>query len=386
MGELCFDGLCKGGGPKCVDNDQNPCTDVLCIAGNCEAANTNGLACDDGKLCTGGDQCKNSKCTGATLDCNDGNPCTDDSCNPNKGCVQLNNSKACSDNDASTQGDVCKDGTCVPGALIDCDDGNPCTDDKLDKLKGCVHPPNPAPCSDNNVCTLADTCVAGKCVSGPTKNCDDEEFCTFDYCHPVTGCEATVVADGNSCPGFPNSVCVSGKCSCQAGCNGSTCAGDGCGGQCDCAPGSSCVSGVCSVAGCGDCPAIAFCVNNQCVVPDYNGEWKVTANPSTKLVCGLANATYLPLTLTLTVVGNIATATASVAGFNLSYVGTVAGKHLKVVAQYTESGFLGDIEHTSVIEVDFDSPTTFDGTDSDSFVYPFLGPCSVIWVIHGQKL
>ncbi|HIA02479.1 MAG TPA: hypothetical protein EYN66_11305 [Myxococcales bacterium] len=390
-GETCSEGQCKGGAAKCKDNDLNPCTEVQCdgLTGKCGPANTTGQPCEDGNICTQTAQCLNNQCTVVEKQsCQDNNPCTDDLCDPNQGgCTNPPNTNPCSDGDASTVGDTCKDGKCVPGTPINCDDNEPCTDDEPDILKGCKHTNNTASCTDNDVCTLNDTCSAGKCISGATKQCDDGEFCTFDYCHPVTGCEIKNVSDGNSCPDFAKGTCVSGECTCQPICDGGTCGGDGCGGLCTCAAGSVCTEGLCKgVSGCSNCPANAFCVQNECTVPNYNGQWKVVASPSTKLVCGIANATYLPLQLTLEVTGTLASTTAQIAGFTLNYVGNQLAKHIKLVTQYTESGLLGDVVHTSVIEADFDSATSFDGTDTDSFEMPFIGPCSIIWVIHGEKL
>jgi hypothetical protein len=61
---------------------------------------------------------------------------------------------------------------------IDCDDGNPCTDDACDTgTGGCVH--KAKSCDDGNSCT-ADSCDinTGNCV-----NTNDENACP-----PCTGC------------------------------------------------------------------------------------------------------------------------------------------------------------------------------------------------------
>jgi hypothetical protein len=101
------------------------------------------------------------------LNCDDGNPCTDDSFDPAAGCVHTNNTASCDDGNVCTTADTCRDGTCVGGPPVDCDDGNVCTDDSCDSLAGCVHSNNSAPCDDGNVCTTGDTCNSGFCLGGP---------------------------------------------------------------------------------------------------------------------------------------------------------------------------------------------------------------------------
>ncbi len=81
-----------------------------------------------------------------------------------------------------------------PCAGANCDDGNACTDDTCDKVKGCQHAPNTLFCDDKNVCTTGDKCSNGACTAGsfaglsPTCNCqvdgqcDDSNVCTADKC------------------------------------------------------------------------------------------------------------------------------------------------------------------------------------------------------------
>jgi hypothetical protein len=53
---------------------------------------------------------------------------------------------------------ACEEGECV-GEPLDCDDGNPCTDDACDPAQGCSSTPNEAPCEDGDPCTSGDGCV-----------------------------------------------------------------------------------------------------------------------------------------------------------------------------------------------------------------------------------
>lgn len=98
----------------------------------------------------------------------------------------------CNDGDACTAGEACAGGACVGGAAPACDDGNPCTDDACDVVKGCTHASNAAPCDDGSLCTLSDTCAFGLCVGNPLP-CDDADKCTTDVCDPAIGCVSTPI-------------------------------------------------------------------------------------------------------------------------------------------------------------------------------------------------
>ncbi|MBT9555875.1 MAG: hypothetical protein IV100_07600 [Myxococcales bacterium] len=70
-----------------------------------------------------------------------------------------------------------------------CDDGNPCTYDQLDSSGKCVSTPAPFACDDKNPCTIGDFCDAGACVGGGAANCSDGDPCTTDTCDPIKGCQ-----------------------------------------------------------------------------------------------------------------------------------------------------------------------------------------------------
>ncbi|MCO4763653.1 MAG: hypothetical protein KC502_19230, partial [Myxococcales bacterium] len=68
-----------------------------------------------------------------------------------------------------------------------CDDGNACTIDACDKVKGaCSHTPK-STCDDGKKCTT-DSCnpTTGSCVNA-AKNCDDGDSCTADSCDAGSG-------------------------------------------------------------------------------------------------------------------------------------------------------------------------------------------------------
>ena len=85
--------------------------------------------------------------------CDDGNACTIDSCDQVKGCVHIQ--KNCDDRNACTI-DICDGkGHCIH-ILKNCDDGNPCTVDACDTYWGCIHTPV--------VCGTGKTCINGACL------------------------------------------------------------------------------------------------------------------------------------------------------------------------------------------------------------------------------
>ncbi len=215
VGDTCADSLCQPGTGVLSCDDGNVCTDDSCdpAVGCVHAANA--APCDDGNACTTVDQCVNKACKGTEpLDCDDGNVCTNDSCNPALGCVPVPNVAPCDDDDACTVGDICADAVCQPGAPLNCDDDNVCTDDWCDPAEGCFHVANEAACDDNNTCTPKDLCVAGKCVGTGTLKCDDGNVCTKDVCLPKNGCTSEPVdglcSDGNACT--VGDYCEEGSC------------------------------------------------------------------------------------------------------------------------------------------------------------------------------
>ncbi len=200
--DSCLGGKCQPGAVlKC--NDGNLCTDDSCdpIEG-CQYV-PNGNACTDGNACTLDDVCAGGKCVGAgTLECGDVNPCTDDSCDPLLGCQNIPNNAACDDKDACTTGDYCAATVCMSGKKVTCDDSNSCTDDGCEPLTGCKYVPNTKECEDGNACTFGDKCAGGTCQPGALNDCNDGNPCTDDVCN-FTSCLHPFVEgaceDGNPC-------------------------------------------------------------------------------------------------------------------------------------------------------------------------------------------
>jgi len=213
-GDTCSLGGCAGVALDCEDD--NGCTADACdpVVG-CVHAKLTG-ACSDGNVCTSADACTNGVCTGQPTGCDDKNPCTTETCKPGLGCVfsPVPPASPCDDQSACTQGDVCLVGACT-GVVIACADGNPCTDDGCDKIKGCTFLPNAATCTDANTCTTKDTCKNGSC-SGAALACNDNNPCTTDSCKPGQGCVSLPAAatapcnDGNACTA--GDACKNGAC------------------------------------------------------------------------------------------------------------------------------------------------------------------------------
>ncbi len=267
--------------------------DAFCLASHCDpltgacslVPDHDGLACDDGNLCTIGDVCDQGTCvSGVPTNCADNNPCTDDSCEPATGCLHTPNAAPCNDGDACTVDDQCTDGMCVAGVPASCDDNNPCTDDGCLPATGCTHQPNAAPCDDQNACTTGDQCKAGACSGTGLKNCNDNNICTDDQCDPELGCttqpNSAPCDDGDPCT--LNDQCAGGLC--QAGpsqlCDdGNPCTADSCGesgaclhtpteGPCDdgnaCTVGESCDQGKCLSIALLNCDDDDVCTTDSC--------------------------------------------------------------------------------------------------------------------------
>ena len=275
--DACADGECLGSAPLVCD-DGNVCTDDSCSpeSGCLFAANQGD--CDDGNACTLGDHCQSASCLAETLiDCDDSNPCTDDSCAAESGCAHSFNTAPCTDLDPCTANDVCTEGSCAPGPAVDCDDGNPCTDDSCDESGACQHLPNDILCDDANACTVGDICKGGACTPAAALHCDDDNLCTDDGCDIALGCvhglNVVPCNDGNACT--LDDACSGGQC--QPGeprnCNdGNPCTDD------SCDPEIACVH-IANHAPCSD--------NNACTVGDTCSE--NTCLPGDVLPCDDGN-------------------------------------------------------------------------------------------------
>ncbi len=216
--------VCNDGNP-CTDDacDPKKCTTVsgLQVCGQCTAPQkADGQSCDDGNKCTSGDTCTTGACTGTPTDCNDNNTCTNDSCLPGSGCLHtpVTTAAFCDDGDNCTIVDKCAGTTCK-GTPKDCTDTDPCTSDACDgtlpSASNCTHLKFNGPCNDGDTCTSNDLCTGGICA-GTKANCDDGNPCTNDVCDSIKGCTHLPLApqtpcdDGLACT--KNDICDAGKC------------------------------------------------------------------------------------------------------------------------------------------------------------------------------
>lgn len=193
--------------------------------------------------------------------CDDGNPCTSDDCDPLKGCQFTATPAACDDGDACTTGDACKGKVCV-GQAKDCNDANACTSDACAAASGCVATPVAGACDDGDACTIGDSCSDGQC-GGQALACDDGQPCTDDACD---GAAATAK---QACTHAPNQAsCDDGDACTQADvCASAVCAGKPL--QCDnpanCKTGETCSAGVCQGGSPKVCNDNSPCTEDSCV-------------------------------------------------------------------------------------------------------------------------
>jgi len=171
---------CRPGTPPDCD-DHNACTRDSCDpATGCDHEYT----CDDGNICNGVEDCdRDIGCLpGTPLDCSTENVCWNPHCDPHDGCYWTPVSgRACDDHDACTTGDTCENGYCKGGPRLVCpneDDGDYCNGyEYCDHQRGCVAVPPP--------------------------ECDDHNPCTDDRCDPVAGCSHGCFASFADGPELP---------------------------------------------------------------------------------------------------------------------------------------------------------------------------------------
>ena len=314
-GDVCLSsGTCAPTGQlPCVDG--NTCTTDACApASGCVHAAQDKASCSDGSACTANDSCNGHQCVGSPVSCDDSQTCTKDSCDKQKGCVFApQQGAACNDGNACTAGDLCSAaGTCTPGSGVNCDDAKVCTADSCDAASGCKNTALEAiSCSDGDACTVADACAQGAC-KGTVQVCDDGNACTTDACDKLKGCTATaktgvLCSDGSACTGQDacssfgkcvgtkvtcndNSVCTLDLCDVDLGCVFTKLSGASCSDGKLCTVTDSCSDGVCAGAAknCDDgnectadsCDAVSGCVSTATAVKPCNDGDECTTGDS----------------------------------------------------------------------------------------------------------
>ncbi len=152
------------------------------------------------------------------IDCDDGNPCTEDACDPADG--SCSHAPAADGTECAFGADPgqCDSGECVSLCRdVDCNDENQCTEDVCDRATGeCVNTRRP----DGARCDLGElpgVCESGVCVDAQLcreVDCGDDNDCTDDVCDPTDGsCSNPNKVDGATCDldGLPG-VCEAGVC------------------------------------------------------------------------------------------------------------------------------------------------------------------------------
>lgn len=197
-GDYCSGGYCVPGGAPDCSGEADACNAAACQSTGADSyacvknpAPREGWSCNaDSNGCTVNDRCEAGSCRpGAGPDCS----ATADQCNAGVcqstgdftyACVRdpaLRDGQSCdADGNGCTVGDTCQSGTCRAGAPASCVAAADQCNSGVCRSTGsstfeCDRDPAPHEgrlCNaDGNGCTVADRCVAGGCVPGPTPDC-----------------------------------------------------------------------------------------------------------------------------------------------------------------------------------------------------------------------
>lgn len=200
MGDRCSAGQCVAGSAVECD-DANLCTTDRCDPVEGCVFSDNEESCDDDNPCTVGDRCRAGSCTSDTNECG---------CETSADCAEFEDADLC--NGTLT----CEDGACVidSATVVSCSDGDPdrCLTAACNPSSGACEP---APVADGTVCgdacLVGASCVAGACAGGGTVDCDDGDPCTEDSCQPSAGCVQTDNGTCGTCEGIACFGCVHGR-------------------------------------------------------------------------------------------------------------------------------------------------------------------------------
>jgi len=134
-----------------------------------------------------------------TINCDDGNPCTDEKCVDG---ICVHTTVTCPETSGCSVSRCDINLGCVVTDALNCDDGDMCTTDSCSDGK-CVHVADVICDSDENQCT-DDTCLPYiGCIYNDISRtkCDDKNACTVDSCDPKNGCSHSEIScdDGISC-------------------------------------------------------------------------------------------------------------------------------------------------------------------------------------------
>ncbi|MBI5611438.1 MAG: hypothetical protein HY902_21375, partial [Deltaproteobacteria bacterium] len=167
----------------CPTVKDTACSKTQCnaVSGACEATAVNeGGQCDaDGNPCTTSDWCSGGTCKPGAMTCN---------CQLNSDCEGKQGDDKC----VGTMYCDLNLHECKPAQVKECTNSQdgPCLVTACDKATGqCQQKPRAdgTVCEENTLCTGAQICQAGSCVTGKAVNCDDVNPCTADACEAKQG-------------------------------------------------------------------------------------------------------------------------------------------------------------------------------------------------------
>ena len=164
------------------------------------ALGTSGCDDDGGKPVERSDTGVELECE-TRAECDDGNPCTEDRCGEDGECEHddVDRRTPCADDDRCDGDEFCDgNGECVPGDPVTCDDSNTCTDDVCIPDTGeCQFNDNGSCCEEDVDCDDDDVCTADQCAADQTCTNDPIDGCckTEDDCGPGQACDT----DRNEC-------------------------------------------------------------------------------------------------------------------------------------------------------------------------------------------
>ena len=303
-------------GPPCTKNSDCPDPKVPCLEARCQVAtktctvvqSVDAVACDDGDICTVGDNCQDGACKSGKPGCG----CPDDDA-----CAALDDGNLCNGKlycDKKQMPAVC---SAKPGSVVVCPPTDSlCLLNVCNPLTGACDatPTNQGgPCEDGKICTDGDLCLSGACVAGPDSClCKQNGDCTDDgnLCNGTPYCDKSAlpwscqINPGTvvNCSAATDTPCSKNTCNPKTGACAYVAVNDG--GPCEdgqvCTVGDNCKAGACAAGGnaCGcqadaDCKAVEdndlcngtlFC--NKTLAPHL-----CQINPATVVTCPSADDT-----------------------------------------------------------------------------------------------
>ncbi len=236
--ETCQNGQCVGIPMDCsTSGDQ--CNTAACdtngTEGNCNIITpvTNGTPCDDDAVCTLDDACSNGVCFGDLIDCSAFNDqCNTASCDTNGATPNCDiftpvaDGEPCDDGQVCTLDDACQSGACT-GDPIDCstagDQCNTAACDTNGAEPNCdISSPLPdgLDCNDGDPCTQDDACLSGACTGDPVVCISPVPECSIALCDtngPDGNCDIIEpINEGGDCddgdPCTVDEICSNGLC------------------------------------------------------------------------------------------------------------------------------------------------------------------------------